>query len=320
MGHFCSIIDLTPEIPKYDEREAKVDFDLVPDGHKLKELQSYAEEVEFILHTVNNNELKAVLGEMGPPDIDGFAKPTNLDIIPFKIILGKFGGYKVAQVKTKMGADCEKEVKEALKRLPSVRAVIAVGVAYGSDRKKHKFGDVLVSIHIHGVKNTRLQPDGIITRPSNLSTVQIADYLSDVFTTVPDTWREFQCNKITDSDPKPRYAQVHCGSIISGPMLVAHDKSRDALSRNYPSGTIGGEMEGWVLLKIQDEHNADRGRRHNLDVIIIKAVADFGDDQKQEGKKWQYTAALAATSYIKHKLSMTKGMLFTEVEPENAED
>jgi nucleoside phosphorylase len=98
-------------------------------------------------------------------------------------------------------------------------------------------------------------------------------------------------------------------------MLVADEKSRNKLLRNYPSGAIGGEMEGGVLLEIQNERNADRARRHDLDVIIIKGVGDFGDDQKQEGKEWQYTASLAAASYIEHKLSMTGGMLFTETEP-----
>ena len=302
------------EIPKYDKYEAEIEFDTVPDGRKLEELQSYAEDVEFILHTVNEEETTALLTKMQPPDIDGFEKPTNLDKIPFKIILGKFGGYKVAQVKTKMGIECKKELEEALIRLPNVRAVIAVGVAYGSDREKYKFGDVLVSKVIHSVKNIKLQPDEIITRPNDRSTVPVADYLSDVFTTVPFTWnKKFQCNKGTDS---PRYAKVHCGSIISAPMLVADAKSRDALLRNYRSGAIGGEMEGGVLLEIQNEHNADRARRHDLGVIIIKGVSDFGDDQKQDG--WQYTASLAAASYIEHKLNMTGGSLF-KTEPENAE-
>jgi nucleoside phosphorylase len=313
-------IDRTPEKPKYDFSEAGIDIDSVPDGHKLEELQSYAKDVKFILHTVNDMETTAVLSKMQPPDIDGFEKPTSLDAIPFKIVLGMFSGYRVAQVKTKMGIECEMELKKALTRLPSVRAVIAVGVAYGGDREKYKFGDVLVSKHIHGVKNMRLQPGEIINRPSDISTVQVADYLSDIFTALPLTWnKKFQCNKITDSDREPRYAKVHCGSIISAPMLVADEKSRDALLRNIPGGAIGGEMEGSVLLDIQNEHNADRARRHDLGVIIIKGVGDFGDDQKQEGKKWQYTASLAAVSYTEHKLVKTGGKLF-KTEPENPED
>ena len=307
------------EIPMYDIDEAEINFDPVPEGSRLKDLESYAKDVQLILHTVNDNEITAVVGKMQCPDIDGFEKPTSLDAIPFRIVLGEFGGYKAAQVNTEMGADCAKDLKAALKRLPNARTVIAVGVAYGSDRKKYKYGDVLVSKHMHSVKDIRLQPDEIISRPNNLSTVQVADYLTGIFTILPLTWPKFQCNQETESDPKPRYAKVHCGSVISAPMLVADEKSRDALLRNFPSGAIGGEMEGGVLLEIQKEHNEDRGRRHDLGVIIIKAVADFGDIRKQEGKQWQYTAALAAVSYIEHKLNMTGGRLF-KTEPENAKD
>ena len=304
----------------YDESEAEIDIDPVPCGNEFEQLQSYAKDVKLILHTVNEKETTAVLTKMQPPNIDGFKKPISFDAIPFKIVLGTFGGYPVAQVNTEMGADCEKDLKEVLAQLPNARVVIAVGVAYGSDRVKHKFGDVLVSKYMHSVKNIRLQPDEIITRPHNLSTVPVADYLSGIFTKVTLTWnKKFQCNKTTDSDREPRYSKVHCGSIISAPMLVADEKSRDALLRNIPGGAIGGEMEGGVLLEIQNEHNADIPRHQHLGVIIIKAVADFGDNKKQEGKKWQYTAALAATSYIEHKLSMTGGRLFKKEQPENAE-
>ena len=193
--------------------------------------------MKLVLHTVNDKEITAVLGKLQPPDIDGFEKPISFDAIPFKIVLGTFGGYRVAQVNTEMGADCEKDLKEALARLPNAHAVIAVGVAYGSDRENHKFGDVLVSKYMHSVKNIRLQPDEIITRPNNLSTVPVADYLSGIFTKGTLTWnKKFQCNKTTDSDREPRYAKVHCGSIISAHMLIADAKSRDALLRNYPNG------------------------------------------------------------------------------------
>ena len=48
---------------------------------------------------------------------------------------------------TDMEADRAKEQKK-LKWLPNAHAVIAIGVAYGSDRKKYKYGDVLVSKYI----------------------------------------------------------------------------------------------------------------------------------------------------------------------------
>ena len=48
---------------------------------------------------------------------------------------------------TDVGSDCAKEQRK-LKWLLNAHAVIAIGVAYGSDRKKYKYGDVLVSKYI----------------------------------------------------------------------------------------------------------------------------------------------------------------------------
>ena len=52
--------------------------------------------------------------------------------------------------------------------------------------------------------------------------------------------------KLQSDEILSRPAKVHCGSIISAPMLVADEKSRDALMRNYPSKAIGGEIEWGV--------------------------------------------------------------------------
>ena len=59
-----------------------------------------------------------------------------------------------------------------------------------------------------------------------------------------------------NTEPWRCYAKVHCGSIISVPMLVANEKSRAARLTNYPSRAIGGETEGGVLLEIQNKCNA----------------------------------------------------------------
>lgn len=297
------------EIPMYDESEAEIDVDPVPQGRELEELQTHAKETRIILHTVNDKETTAVLHVMKP--LDGLKKLVNFGSAPFKRVLGIFGGYKAAQVKTKMGTDCSNGIKAALKRLPNICAVIAVGVGYGVDREKYKYGDVLVSKHVHGVKDVRLQPGEIRFRDSDISTVEVSEALTDIFTVMISTWnKKFQCNKTEPaadgSTPEARYAKVYCGGIICGPMLVADAKQRDSLRRDHPE-VIGGEMEGGELVKIQNEYNADRDRPHDLNVIVIKGVGDFGDHKKEVGRKWQYTASLAAASYAEHKLLITEG-------------
>ena len=53
-------------------------------------------------------------------------------------------------------------------------------------------------------------------------------------------------------------------------------------------------MEGWVLYtNIINEHP-------NLEVIIIKGVADYADGEKP--KQWQLTAAMAAANYTHFQL------------------
>ena len=67
---------------------------------------------------------------------------------------------------------------------------------------------------------------------------------------------------------------------------------------------IGGEMEGWVLFELKrtlSEHK-------NIEVIVIKGVADYGDFKR--GDKWQWTAAKAAIDCIHYCLEKSGGNEF----------
>ena len=69
---------------------------------------------------------------------------------------------------------------------------------------------------------------------------------------------------------------------------------------------IGGEMEGWVLLELKRtlkvQHNKD------LEVIVIKGVANYGDHTKED--QWQWTAAKAAMDCIHYCLNKSGGIEF----------
>lgn len=295
---------LNAEIPKYDFEAISPDLaELKPAKQSdIDKLCHFAEEVQIILQTVNDKETSAVLSMMKGPHGNS-SKPVNFDNISFKVVLGMFGGYKSAQIKTGMGRDCDKDVEKALEMFPNVHAIILIGVAYAAPRIKGAYGDVLVSKFIHGVQNTKTEDDHITVRPSSTSTVEVDKDLSAAFSFMPTTWESFICNKEIDTS-KQRPAKVHCGSIVSYPNLFADKISRDALLENFREA-IGGEMEGVEVLKIKQEY---RGKRFG--VIIIKGVADFGDSNKADGKKWQYTAAKSAASYAEHKLLRTEGKLF----------
>ena len=127
---------LTTEIPL---PESLPEVDTRPDDrNQLDELHSFASQVEIIIHTVNDEEASAVLGVMEKPT-SSFSKPVNFDVVPFKFVLGMFGGYKAAQVKTRMGDDCEEVLNEALDKFSNVHAVLAVGIAYAMHREKCRY-------------------------------------------------------------------------------------------------------------------------------------------------------------------------------------
>ena len=73
----------------------------------------------------------------------------------------------------------------------------------------------------------------------------------------------------------------------------------------HTPNAIGGEMEGWVLLELK---RTLRGQ-HDIEVIVIKGVADYSDLSK--GDKWQWTAAKAAMDCIHYCLETTGGSEFS---------
>ena len=296
--HCCPIVvgprietDDGMETPKYGEADFNKSQDALPkpdDG--TEQLQEFSKHVCIILHTVNEYETQAVLNKMDPPDIKPhFERPVKHH--SGTSVLGMFGGYRAALIQTKMGSECREEIEGALHRFPNAHAVLAIGVAWG--RTKYKLGDVLVSKHIHGVKNVKFPSDDkLVIRPSNISVVEISDDLMRIFTRETKKW-SFKCSK------EDRNAQAYCGGIVSPPWLVTCRSMRDKMLEVFPEA-IGGEMEGSILVEIQHHVNKKEGRK--IGVIIIKGVADYADEDKQDGKKWQFTAAMSAACYAKHQL------------------
>ena len=269
---------------------------------ELKCLKEFASEVAIILHTtVSPSEKPAVLKDMTAPELDPpVAGPINLLNTPTKIILGMFGGYKCALVQTEQGEKCKNEIEDALEQLPNTQFVIALGMAYGST--KYKFGDVLVSKTIRGVVNPKFIGEGMVIRSSEYDSVPVLDKLSKLFARDLHNWKDFRCSTAD------RISKVYAGDVISVSWLISSKSIRDSLLSNFPDA-IGGEMEGHELVEIQKDYNKHNHPRQ-LGVIIIKGAADYADEDKQGGKKWQYTAARAATSFAKYKLESTKGTLF----------
>jgi nucleoside phosphorylase len=75
-----------------------------------------------------------------------------------------------------------------------------------------------------------------------------------------------------DWTPPPH---IHFGPILSSSRLIDHAGTRNELSRHFPEA-IGGEMEGHGL--------CDVCSRQKVDWILVKAISDWADGNKDENK------------------------------------
>ncbi len=280
-------------------------------------LEEFCNRVEIIAHTVNDNEKWAVLDLFQAPELNPNERITErpVDLYePNYIVLGMFGGYRSALIQTEQGVECRYEIEDALDIFPNAKFILAVGVAYGTNPEKAKYGDVLVSKFIDGVGNIKYTQEGlIIVRASSSRFTPVSQILTNVFARGAATWYGqggFECTKKDSDTDEGRKSRVYPGVIISDKALVDNRDVRDNMKKMAPEA-IGGEMEGVILVEIKQR--LVRGKKappRELGVIVMKGVADYGDGSK--GKEWQLTAAMAAASYAEHKLEFTEGKLFIE--------
>ena len=261
-------------------------------SRKLKEgdeyydgVQKFAQDVELLIQTVNDNETWAVLAYMeGPKFSEDQQLPRAVNFGKSKVRLGMFSHHKAALIQTGMGANCEKKLFDALNDLPNVKGIIALGIAWG---RTGKLADVFVATQIVGWNEEKWLDGKLIARSRFY--VPISEKFQEVFADLPGQWRSFECaEKIKSSAQK--------ALIISTAKLINDEKMRDQVIAQEPEAK-GGEMEGHVLVqKIQKE-------KQGLHIAVIKGISDFADGNKHD--EWQLTAAMAAVDYAKYMLDET---------------
>ena len=307
--HELNVLSITTENgqPKFSNEDFKktrreMEPKLIPIARE-QDIKAFMSEVVVLLHTVKEEELVAVYEYLKPPDLlelknTIFYRPD----MGIEVTLGVFGNHKAALVRTSKGGDCREEIRRALKSLPALKLIIAVGFAYGR-RDKCKLGDVLVSTTIDGVSNLRVDKSGEIKiDEGDVRHTAMTVKTRNTFT--KRNWIDFICSK----DGK-RESQIHCGVIISSPMLLNNKSALEKLIAREQR-FIGGEMEGQELAHVTSSKDSEH---HDVDFIVIKGVADFGDGSKE--KDWQFTASLAAASYAEKRLEETQNRVyFVQVE------
>ena len=267
----------------------------------MQGVQLFARQVVLILHTCNANEYWAALERLEPPTMKNQIKIQDRPITYPKVgsVIGWFAGYRAAVVRTQQGNKCHDDLTKALtKSFPNGQVIIGAGIAYANDRKR-KFADVLISDQIENFVQYKKTGDEMITQGPR---EEIAPNVQRVFENPARDWTDikpFICGK------NDRVSVAHIGCIVSTPALIRDETMRDQLMKHTPNA-IGGEMEGWVLLglkrTLKDHYTKD------IEVIVIKGVADYGDLSK--GDKWQWTAAKAAMDCIHYCLEKSGGIEF----------
>ena len=193
--------------------------------------------------------------------------------------LGQVGQYNVINVQClQMGSinpgGSSQTINAALQAWTSIKAVIMVGICFGFDDKKQQIGDVIVSSSIKNYESRRMGKDTEIPRGQ---TYQADKCLLNAFNNLKISWE----NIGLDNEKK----NIVVGGYVSGEQLVDNKNVRDKLLTETPEAKAG-EMEGNGLVA------ACQSAR--IPWILAKAICDFADGNKGEGK--DYKQRIAATS------------------------
>ena len=271
------------------------------DESTMQAVQLFTKKVVIILHTCNKNEYWAALERLQPPTTNDQSNIRDHPIIYPQVgsVIGWFAGYRAAVVKTEQGNKCRDElIKAFTESFPSGRVIVGAGIAYANNQKC-KFADVLVSDQIENFVQYKKEGHEITCCGSR---EEIDPNVQRIFENSARDWTALKPFICADDN---RTSVAHIGCIVSAPTLIRDEVLRDQLMKHTPNA-IGGEMEGWVLLELKrtlkGQHNKD------IEVIVIKGVADYGDLAK--GDKWQWTAAKAAMDCIHFCLDRSGGNEF----------
>ena len=169
---------------------------------------------------------------------------------------------------------------------PNLGAIISVGVVCGI-KSKVQLCDVLVSSKVINYDKALYEHQGYLPKGE---AVTVSSQLIKLFAQ-PVQWPDDKTKKhLTDRGmPMPK---VKVGTILSGPYVVS-DPAIKRLIKNFADKAVGIEMNGAHLLPENQKATAN--------IIIVKAVCDFGDGKNIE--RYNYTATLLAVDLAHKSLS-----------------
>ena len=280
--------------PKWDDHP--------PYGKDDKEFaENLVEGIKILLMPATTTEEEEVLRYLEPPatstekeEVLHYLEPKE-DKPPKKIIrtmindvrnvyIGKYGKNPVIVVMTAPDKSKQGPIEAAiiatriLEKVKSIKYVVAVGVCFGIDKKKHKLGDVIVSSIVCNFTNKR---EGL----KELDEYYQRGDQSHVGNIV----NEFRPSKELKI---PHEIKVDCGPVISTASLIDNPDIKKELLEGRKDAHAG-EMEGAGIMA------AVRYTPQRVEAIVIKGIGDWGDGNKEESKEQKPFAARAAAYYVK---------------------
>ena len=193
--------------------------------------------------------------------------------------LGVHGGVPVLMVQSEMGIGAPGgallTVHQAIRDLQP-QAIIMCGIAFGLHREKQQLNDILISRQLQYYEPVKIDLQrGLIPRGDR---VMAAERLLDRFRSGDIDWQG---------------APTHFGLVLSGEKLVNDPVFLERLLKTEPEA-IGGEMEGAGLYTA--------ARDNKVDWILVKAICDWGDGQKNDDVQAQ--AASNAAQFVLYVLQL----------------
>ena len=232
------------------------------------------EQVCVLIQTVNDNEFRAAMLQLKEGStVSMYAIDDALCDSQSYYFVGKWGDGEipVAIIQTNMGTSgvygSWYETKKALKNLPQLKYIFAVGIC-GGVKERVEMGEVIVSKVICGYTELKITQTKWINRAfkSVATEKPFYRYLSQTANKPPNT---------------------KLGEVLSGPWLIKSTGIQEELLKLCPDA-IAFEMEGIGIVQACDGKD--------IEYLVVKGVSDFGDESKND--KWQPQAATNAAKTL----------------------
>lgn len=179
-------------------------------------------------------------------------------------------------------------VDEGIRAL-TPQAIVMLGIACGLRPGEQHIGDILVSQKIMIYDHVKIAPNPTTSTPE-------IQPRGDRVSASPRLLDRFKSgHRDINFDAWEYIPQIHFGLVLSGNSLINHTAFLEHLQKLAPDA-LGAEMEGSGLYSA--------AWRSKIDWILVKAISDWGDGNKDLNKTaYQQRAAASAARFVLETLA-----------------